>query len=85
MILLMEVLKMSNLQSRQRCVIKDKNNVSNVALTGPLHSHLKLLTAGLKTYEIPPDFSGNSPFCQPKMPNKPIYIAYIGICLDEVN
>lgn len=28
-------------------------------LTGPLQSHLKLLAAGLKTYEIPPDYSGN--------------------------
>lgn len=26
---------------------------------GPLHSHMKVLAAGLKTYEIPPDFSGN--------------------------
>lgn len=35
-----------------------------VCLTGPLHSHLKLLAAGLKTYEIPPDYSGNlSPSC----------------------
>ncbi|XP_034535812.1 39S ribosomal protein L16, mitochondrial [Notolabrus celidotus] len=24
---------------------------------GPLHSHLKILTAGLRTYDIPPDFS----------------------------
>lgn len=24
---------------------------------GPLHSHLKVLAAGLKTYEVPPDFS----------------------------
>lgn len=29
-----------------------------VCLTGHLHSHLKVLTAGLKTYEIPPDYSG---------------------------
>lgn len=29
------------------------------SLTGPLQNHLKLLAAGLKTYKIPPDYSGN--------------------------
>ncbi|KAI3377544.1 hypothetical protein L3Q82_008720, partial [Scortum barcoo] len=28
-----------------------------VSSTGPLHSHLKVLTAGLNTYDIPPDYS----------------------------
>lgn len=33
---------------------------SAVSPTGPLCSHLKVLAAGFKTYDIPPDFSGNS-------------------------
>lgn len=28
-------------------------------LTGPLQNRLKVLAAGLKTYQIPPDYSGN--------------------------
>lgn len=28
-------------------------------MTGPLQNHLKILVAGLKTYEVPPDYSGN--------------------------
>lgn len=31
-------------------------------MTGPLQNHLKLLAAGLKTYEVPPDYSGNQSF-----------------------
>lgn len=31
-------------------------------MTGPLQNHLKLLAAGLKTYEVPPDYSGNNSF-----------------------
>lgn len=30
--------------------------------SGPLQNHLKLLAAGLKTYEVPPDYSGNQSF-----------------------
>lgn len=30
-----------------------------VCSSGPLQGHLKVLAAGLKTYDIPPDYSGN--------------------------
>lgn len=32
------------------------------SMTGPLQNQLKLLAAGLKTYEVPPDYSGNQSF-----------------------
>ena len=30
--------------------------------TGGLHNHVKVLSVGMKTYEIPPDYSGNLHF-----------------------
>ena len=34
-------------------------HTSTLCSAGLLHSHLKILAAGMKTIEIPPDYSGN--------------------------